>query len=311
MGACHSICESTEPKVDTKQSEPQPDTKQQLSPNQSAEPILSHRIALKAPHGTAMQTIEQDQWVQGNNINDWIKTLFVPQKYDHWIVYNDEVDDHKISTSHGHCKGILAWNNKTIAWLIHSVPKFPRTFDGCNIADIGASELIYGQSFIWLEGISYQLLPDILVQLKIMNPYIYNTTVNIDWNQVTAGHDIREIALNNTGTLRHIAKAKHWNADIYEHIATRFQGTWSCETWVRGHECVESQQVRDVHEITWNRNTGSTHRYKRTQDHSKYACSQQHVYVGDINRMTSQFHRGGGGIILENVGISALFGALM
>jgi hypothetical protein len=40
--------------------------------------------------------------------------------------------------------------------------------------------------------------------------------------------------------------------------------------------------------------------YKHTQDHSKYACNDEYVIIGDLNRMTTQFERGGGGILIKD-----------
>lgn len=267
-------------------------------------------FALKAPHGTKMRFIDKGtmkdspSWVEGGNINDWLKSLYANRNFTNWIVYNDEVVDHKVSDAYGHCKGIVAWNDKTVTWLVHSVPKFPASFDGSQIADIADGECVYGQSFAFIDNIALSKLDDIKIQLRIMHAYVYDFTVNID--HIRVDHHIREISLCPTGTVVHVAKAKVWGQDIYEHIADRYGGKWSCETWVRGKACEVTEQIKDAHQISWGSLT-----YKRTQDHSKYACSDEHVYVGDINRMTSQFHRGGGGVILQDTNISKLFAEIM
>ena len=45
--------------------------------------------------------------------------------------------------------------------------------------------------------------------------------------------------------------------------------------------------------------------YSMSNDHSKYAVSMdsEHpwVFIGDINRMESQYRRGGGGILIKNI----------
>jgi hypothetical protein len=41
--------------------------------------------------------------------------------------------------------------------------------------------------------------------------------------------------------------------------------------------------------------------YKSTNDHSKYACNHEYVIIGDLNRMTTQFDRGGGGILIKDM----------
>ena len=52
--------------------------------------------------------------------------------------------------------------------------------------------------------------------------------------------------------------------------------------------------------------------YKESQDHSKWAVSDKEWYwVGDLNRMTSQFHRGGGGFIGTDEYIANAFRSLI
>lgn len=320
MGICKSICDSDDKKPKEPHADEQAqsrvqmqDIKIQMNSAHIKTQEPTYKFALKAPHGTAIRTIAEGQWIYGNNINAWIRSTYhynsnsiAPHyQYTSWIVYNDDPPGTPASSStHGHCKGILAWNNKTISWLIHSVPNFPSFFDGKQISEIAESELIYGQSFIFLENIDISRLQDILIQIKIMNPKIYNTNVDIDWNALDAQYPIREIQF--TKTITHIAKARHWGQDLYEHLPRRFGGEWKCETWIRGHGCTDSHAVKDAHQIIW----GSTS-YKRTQDHSKYACSLNHVCIGDINRMTSQFHRGGGGVVVECAVMSKLFLEIM
>lgn len=274
----------------------------------AVQPSAQYQVALKAPHGKHMQCVWNNQWAFCDDIHLWIQGIYANHKFDGYVVYNDEVEGHTVSSSHGHCKGILAWNSQVLTWLIHSVPKFPSSFDTKSVIpvpDIAEAELIYGQSFIFLQ-LDVSLLNDILVQLKIMNPYVYISTLSLANAPSMMGQgSIRELALGQN--IIHIAKAGHWGSDIYEHVATRCGASFVAETWVRGHECKDSEKVKDVHQIAWP--TG--HRYKRTQDHSKYACSAEHVYVGDINRMTSQFHRGGGGVVIQDEAVAKLFRDIM
>lgn len=65
-------------------------------------------------------------------------------------MYNDQTE--KMGLKHskkGHCKGIVAWNEKEICWLVHSVPEFPALFDGMTISELDFSELLFGQSFMY------------------------------------------------------------------------------------------------------------------------------------------------------------------
>lgn len=86
--------------------------------------------------------------------------------------------------------------------------------------------------------------------------------------------------------------------DLYgDLVAPTLKQNLYVETWIRGYEigpyCKPKHQyeVLDVEHLDW-----MGHSYKETQDHSKWAISMDSSYVciGDINRMTSQFKRGGG-----------------
>jgi len=106
------------------------------------------------------------------NINEWISELYKNNKWNHWIIYNDQTNNIDIErNTNGHCKGIFCWNNNSISWLIHSVPHFPSIF---NENKIHNSELIYAQSFIYLEVEKTEKnLSELLNQLFNMKPHIY------------------------------------------------------------------------------------------------------------------------------------------
>jgi len=291
-----------------------------ILPEDKLDTKTHHRIALKAPHKVQMQSIVNSSagpvWTAGDDINVWIKNLYAGQKLLGWIVYNDEVDGHSVSSTHGHCKGVVTWTSNKICWLIHSVPKFPSSFDGFQIPDIAQAECIYAQSFAFIDNIPLSCMNDILIQLRIMNAYVYIATIDLSnvrtnnpmHKDTSASVHLREIDLGEG--IAHIATSRLWGQDIYEHLSTHetYAGSWIVETWVRGQECKDTDRVKDAHQITWSQ---SPHNYKRTQDHSKYACSQTHVCIGDKNRMNSQKHRGGGAIVFENESIAQLFGRIM
>jgi hypothetical protein len=313
---------------------------------------IYYRIALKAPHGTDFQCFhfssgmsekmaEEDK--NNNDINRWLNSLFL-EKYEHWILYNDEPphneteeDDTKStpftpSSSHAHAKGVLAWNRDHICWLIHSTPKFPRKWNGGKFEPLAHAECVYGQSYFFIEKISITLLQGILRQLQIMNPWIYETNYLL-LTQKKKLHVhlplVEQIHLG--GGLYHISKSGKWNQDIYGYLHSTFKGQWKCETWVRGHHCGQSPYMCDIKRVKWLKEIRTVTRLSRTevvttknvvikshamihsrtssvnityessQDHSKYAVNDLgYVFFGDNNRMTSQFHRGGGGVVFLN-----------
>jgi hypothetical protein len=122
---------------------------------------MYYKVALKSPHGLCYRYYdsENETMKSGKDINQWVSELFYENilPWTSWIVYNDEPGhENQIihHTSQGHCKGILAWNDYEIGWLIHSVPKFPEFFvpnssSEKRISLLESSQQIYGQSFLW------------------------------------------------------------------------------------------------------------------------------------------------------------------
>jgi len=268
-------------------------------------------IILKIPHSKNCFQVDNDShcnnWKFNKNINTVLKNLYDKNtKFKQWIVYNDESPDATHSNG-GHAKGILAWNNEEITWLIHSVPKFPKKFNGTKHLSksiIEDSELLYGQSFVFIK-INISHLDNILKQLFVMQPHIYISNF-----EHKIYKDIHNTCFENiyeiNNTLFHVAKSPSCDKDLYENILIhRFGGVCHTETWVRGHHCEDNDKCKMISKIDWG--NGESYDYKR--DHSKYCFSDNGwVMVGDLNRMTTQFKRGGGGLVIHNKKINALFG---
>lgn len=255
----------------------------------------NYDVVLKLPDGKEYLHYVDKKFIKKDNINDWIKQLYAQQNFTSYVVYNDEHGD-KINGSCGHCKGILAWNKVKISWLVHSVPKFPDHFDGKVISSLPESGLEFGQSFVHVDNIDITQLDTILTNLYSMHPAIYMTTVDVPKRfkpfEVKCKL-LKPVEIHNN--VFHIAKTSNHNLDIYEHLARYYKGTWTCRTWIRGSECKESYYVKNNKILTYE----NTH-HKNTHDHSKYACNHEYVIIGDLNRMTTQFDRGGGGIVIRD-----------
>lgn len=88
---------------------------------------------MKAPHGTeciCFQNGDED-WTSRRDINDWISENFGTVTLNrNFLCYNDEEPrENHGTTSKGHSKGILAWSDTEIIWMIHSVPRWPHISD--------------------------------------------------------------------------------------------------------------------------------------------------------------------------------------
>ena len=269
---------------------------------------ISVQVALKFPIGLEYQsTHEKNAWNHGVDINEWIRNLYTGVNWDHWLIYNDQING-KEYTSHGHCKGILVWNSERYSWLIHSVPNFPSSSSSFpnQLDSLGLlhPEQEFGQSFVCVTGDVIHL-HSIIMQISNMNPYIYTSNKNFsdDINDLlqkkTRILDFNEYSLDKD--IKHISKSHDIHKDIYEdYLYQTYQTSMLVETWMRGEQIPNSLMVKNIKSIK----TG-TKEWNETQDHSKWAISDKSssikwVFIGDLNRMISQMHRGGGGILIQN-----------
>jgi hypothetical protein len=276
---------------------------------------VQYKVALKLPHGKAYLNFDGDKFVSNTNVEDWIMTLYKGKHFTNYINYNDEHDD-KISAIGGHCKGCVAWNDTEICWLIHSVPKFIIRFNDGTIdtdnASIYDSELIYGHSFVFVSGLSVSQLPLITQQLSIMKPFIVNNSSNYTLPslsaEVMATLQLSSVQLTENPVIYHIAKSPKNHIDLFsEMIQPAFHGKWQCETWIRGHMCPYDPYVIDNKNIMFDSIV-----YSSSHDHSKYACNDiDLVYIGDLNRMTTQYWHGGGGFIIQDTNLNLAIRSIM
>jgi len=94
--------------------------------------------------------------------------------------------------------------------------------------------------------------------------------------------------------------------DLYASIvAPTLKTSLFVETWRKNpgtplpSECTMTNKVENVHKLSLKfQNSAQTGEFVYVDDHSKWALSQvsthPYVCIGDINRMQSQFKRGGG-----------------
>ena len=47
--------------------------------------------------------------------------------------------------------------------------------------------------------------------------------------------------------------------------------------------------------------------FKSSQDHSKWAVTEDHVWIGDLNHMKLQEKRGGGGMVISDDALAIAF----
>ncbi|CAJ0578526.1 unnamed protein product, partial [Mesorhabditis spiculigera] len=186
------------------------------------------------------------------------------------VMYNDEPYEEsesakkrkkRATVQKGHTKGVVFSDQTSGIWLVHSVPAFPPP-DHYKYPNSGT---IYGQTMLCI-SFDYSELAKIGTQLYYNHPDIYHSNLptamiatNPDLALVIGGKYMKEI----------------------NHL-----------------DCQAQYAVKDAMSI----HVGLTGEFSYTKDHTKMARSSQptkpYVCIGDINRMTSQFSRGGGTLCL-------------
>lgn len=264
-------------------------------------PAPTIRAAIKYPQGARGIDLESKAEV---NIDAWLAaTTGHVRAWPYYVAYNDEEEGRAVSGTAAHAKGILAWDgapNGRLAWLCHSVPKYPMSGRANLLPPIENSELIYAQSFCFIEvAANPGLVDQSLAQLALMRVHVTEIRGFIA-PQVTS--QVQRAALTRLALapgVVHIAKSPAAQLDIYE--ALPGARPWLVKSWLRGHEIGDTPGCRDIQELR----LGTAH-WTRGQDHSKWGVSAQgtQFFIGDLNRMKSQLGRGGGGFLIDSATIS-------
>lgn len=135
---------------------------------------MSFSICIKHPDSLNYQIIDKksSNWIIfKDNINDWINHKLKQENWTSYILYNDEIDSTVSTNSTNQSKGILLWNENSISWLIHSIPKWPlKLFD-----NIPKCEYKYVHTLIFMT-FHIDNLSNIIDQIKLMQSNIYETS---------------------------------------------------------------------------------------------------------------------------------------
>ncbi|KAJ1371156.1 hypothetical protein KIN20_033044 [Parelaphostrongylus tenuis] len=232
--------------------------------------------------------------------NDTFSSDPISSKYNR---VQDEYDEY------GHTKGVTFFDGQSGVWLVHSVPKFPPP----DSYHYPASGHHYGQTMLCL-SLSYSQLEKIATQLYYNRPNIYSSHLPKAMayefgilDEVIAGkykegepyHSIVELTTVGGQTFKSFAKTHLYDGLVAPTLMTNL----IAETWRRGDQvpldCSATYHTNDALKIQ----VGSTTPFKYTKDHSKMArstySSKPWLCIGDINRMTSQYVRGGGTICIS------------
>jgi len=251
-----------------------------------------------------------------------------------WLFYNDQDPSGGSTTSYGHSKGVMGFTSTQGFWLVHSVPHFPvGKEDAANYTFPDSAER-NGQSMLCVSFATSSLnaLGD---NLLLNKPKVYSShigsqvqvpklqrVIDKDWNKSTgpAGTLMNPVASTGGRLFMTFAKNKEWNSGLYSNlVAPKLKTSIFVETWMNGSggkinsTCNTQYKVVDV---TYVRSNAYGFEWKETKDHSKWAVAvadtQPHYScIGDINRMESQFKRGGGTVCLLDTPLYKAMNALV
>lgn len=224
------------------------------------------------------------------------------------VAWNDEKPTGETSSSSAHSKGFMAISipaSKGV-FVSHSIPKYPAFANGKINPTIAAAENVYGQDLVCM-SLTLRELDYIASHLIITWPFVYEARVT----NTTTTQSLFKLAKSNFPTsankfefynlqsavgysVKAIFKNDKINCSIFEDGLTSYLSVSPliAETWGRPLEhswCSGGKQVLNVVNInlsgvTWN----------EQDDHSKWVLAKgAYACFGDMNRMSSQWKRGG------------------
>lgn len=253
-----------------------------------------------------------------------------------WILYNDQPPvDLKPKLPSGkkaHAKGVVIMDIKNTngIWLTHSVPQFPPPLGQRLHFDENVSR--YGQTFMCLNFDIKQAGLQIANHLSNMNALIYDTKIDDDLFRIVPGLERlrsiypgtrgrrgkargqaklkQEISTRAGRKLNIYSKSSELESDLYAGwLEHELDSSLYVESWQNGNgnplnsSCSDPDyKVNNVRELRLY--DGKTiFSWQHQKDHSKWAISESQdkslVCIADINRMESQFERGGGAVCMK------------
>lgn len=285
---------------------------------------------VKAPRGT--ESLYYDGTTDGfikpvHNLNDTKTGALAATLNQLWsegstdyIVFNDEPAGSSGSYNFtvGHTKGVWAWNVAEGVGIIlqHSVPLFPlgpsatTTYRG-----LGGNAWMYGQH---LACFSFSVADMALLaeQAILTVPDIYDSRISTGspdaLKALAAGAVSVEPVCSNTSVqtkggleVVYYAKSSQWNNELYAACIAPSTGlSLYVESWIRGSAegpACGPVEVLDIQNLSYPFGIAFT----EYNDHSKWAIGGDFVCASDINRMTTQFTRGGSAFCFKDETLAA------
>lgn len=238
-----------------------------------------------------------------------------------YLVFNDEPPGQKsYNFTVGHTKGVWAWDLTTGEAIIvqHSIPLFPvGPGQSDRYMGLGSNAWMYGQHVA-----CFSLNVDDLVRLVypalLTIPSVYDMRVSARTPGPLAGlanGSWRDAAVCDTASVATVgglnvtlfAKSAAWNNELYAAcVAPGLGASLAVESWLRGSEegpaCDGATTVVDVQNVSYPGGLA----FSEYDDHSKWAVDVDGSWFcpAGINRMTTQYKRGGLAYCFQDTGLA-------
>jgi deoxyribonuclease-2 len=242
-----------------------------------------------------------------------------------YAIFNDEPFDEPVSFTCGHTKGIWAWDTTTASGIIltHSIPIFP-----AGPSQVSEYQALSSNAWTYAQNLAcFSLDIDTLSKMagaaKLTSANFYDVRVPPNTptelakfanGSQTAEPTCSQLAIQTLGgqAISYFAKSGEWGGELYAGcISPALDSSLLVESWIRGSAvgptCNGTLAVNDIQAIDFG--TGSEFAYKEASDHSKWAVTTDGFIFcsSDINRMTTQYVRGGGALCMKHTGLAGQF----
>ncbi|EAR86610.1 deoxyribonuclease II (macronuclear) [Tetrahymena thermophila SB210] len=242
------------------------------------------------------------------------------------VFWNDQPPQSDASLSYAHAKGFMVFNQEKGYLMVHSTPRFPVIEEDIVNLEIPSSQTKFGQHYFCISTTTEDL-NKIAEGYNIDYPKVYSSYIPTEFEGIDniinmvnqkRNKDDQQLAVNfkslkGTKFIK-FSKSGKYLVPFYDTIlAESIKAGVIVQSWGSPQEepiCESQYNVSSNMLITLD---GIT--YKQTQDHSKYCIStddsKPYVCLGDINRQTSQWKRGGGTVCLQNKQVHTAFKKIM
>lgn len=225
-------------------------------------------------------TVGETAYVYGQrdktlDANEWISEVMASHNWTGWYMYSDEPPTTTRFASQGHCKGIVLWNSEVVAWMIHSIPKWPSKVPLEQLPEDTTDEC-HTFSF-WCGDID--ALYKIEKQIDLMGANVYAGKRFCVYNSSPLAV-LQRIKLDSMTD--HVAKNPMWDRDLYQSL---------------GRCSVNSRASLDDTSVVRNVRSIDLPGWSADKDFGRWAVGERWVCVGDVRRGNREFPFGGGCIL--------------